>query len=93
MRVMLGKSAKTYTTGEGGKLDGVATLVTDLARSYSTTKQNPHMCNQTLYVAIYDLVKWRISVGEGLLQMGLPSKEAAQLTDPGKDGIYKETDT
>ena len=28
MRVMLGKSAKTYTTGEGGKLDGVATLVT-----------------------------------------------------------------
>ena len=37
---------------------------------------------------LYDLVKWRISVGEGLLQMGLPFKEAAQLTDPGKDGIY-----
>ena len=26
-------------------------------------------------------------MGEGLLQTGLPSKEAAQLTDPGKDGI------
>ena len=52
MRVMLGKSAKTYTTGEGEKLDGVATLVTDLARGYSTTKQNPHMCNQPLYGAI-----------------------------------------
>ena len=52
MRVMLGKSAKTYTTEEGGKLDGVATRVTDLARGYSTAKQNPHMCNQPLYGAI-----------------------------------------
>ena len=52
MRVMLGKSAKTYTTGEGGKLDGVATLVTDPPRGYSTTKQNSHICNQPLYSAI-----------------------------------------
>ena len=47
-----GKSAKTYTTGGGGKLDGVATLVTDPPRGYSTTKQNPHICNQPLYGAI-----------------------------------------
>ena len=33
-------------------LDGVATLVTDLAPGYSTTKQNPHICNQPLYGAI-----------------------------------------
>ena len=47
-----GKISQKYTTGEGGKLDGVAILVTDLARGYSTTKQNPHMCNQPLYGAI-----------------------------------------
>ena len=47
-----------------------------------------HTCATNHFTApLYDLVKWRISVGEGLLQMGLPSKEAAQLTDPGKDGI------
>jgi hypothetical protein len=48
----VGKISQDITTGEGGKLDGVATLVTDLARGYSTTKQNPHMCNQALYGAI-----------------------------------------
>ena len=52
MRVTLEKSAMPYATGGGGKLDGVATLVTDLARGYSTTKQNPHICNQPLYGAI-----------------------------------------
>ena len=49
---MRGMRQTEYTTGEGGKLDGVATLVTDLARGYSTTKQTPHMCNQPLYDAI-----------------------------------------
>ena len=48
----VGKISQKYTTGEGGKLDGVATLVTDLARGYSTTKQNPHMCHKPLYGAI-----------------------------------------
>ena len=49
-------------------LDGVATLVTDLASGYSTTKQNPHICNQPLYGAITRRLEWRIFVGEGLLQ-------------------------
>ena len=47
-----GKSAKKYTTGEGVKLDGVATWVTDPPRGHSNTKQNPHICNQPLYGAI-----------------------------------------
>ena len=55
-------------------LDGVATLVTDLAPGYSTTKQNPHICNQPLYGAITRRVEWRIFVGEGLLQNGATLK-------------------
>ena len=56
MRVILGKSAKTYATGEGEKLDGVATLVTDLARGYSTTKQNPPSTTNHFTAPLNDLV-------------------------------------
>ena len=70
----VGKISQDITTGEGGKLDGVATLVTDLARGYSTTKQNPHICNQPLYGANSRRGEWRISGGEGLLQNGATPK-------------------
>ena len=60
------------------KLDGVAPLVIDPPRGYSTTRQNQHICNHSLIVAITLLCV----VGEGLLQTGLPylvSKEDAKL--------------
>ena len=65
-----GKGLRSFIGKKQENLDGVATLVTDLAPGYSTTKQNPHICNQPLYGAITRRVEWRISVGEGLLQNG-----------------------
>ena len=38
--------------GEGGKLDGVATFVTDPPHGYSTTRQNPHIGNHPLYIVV-----------------------------------------
>ena len=35
-----------------GKLDGVAMLVTDPPRGYSTTRQNPHIYNHPLYIVV-----------------------------------------
>ena len=46
----VGKISQKYTTGEGEKLDGVAILVTDLARGYSTTKQI-HTCATNHFTA------------------------------------------
>ena len=47
-----GQPAHAPQEGQGeGKLDGVAMLVTDPPRGYSTTRQNPHICNHPLYIA------------------------------------------
>ena len=58
-------------------LDGVATLVTDLAPGYSTTKQNPHICNQPLYgwheLAVGEIRKLAAALAR---QSGQEEKEA-----------------
>ena len=53
-------------------LDGVATLVTDLAPGYSTTKQNPHIGNQPLTAPLHEVWSGEFSLGRVCYKMGLP---------------------
>ena len=59
--------------------------MTDLAPGYSTTKQNPHIGNQPLTAPLHKVWSGEFSLGRVCYKLGLPSKEAAQLKDPGKD--------
>ena len=64
-----------YATGGGGKLDGVATLVTDLARGYSTTKQNPHFATNHFTAPLHDVCSRGFPLGRVCYKRGYPPRK------------------